>query len=191
MELMRFDMSFLQDYQMERVGIPSGWVYIGDDSERYALGQPGERNVLVFGVNPSSAKPGADDPTIRNVRRIVKNIKKADGWIMMNLYPQRTSNPDALIENKILLENNLKVVRAVWKTFSFESIWCAWGNMIERFDTPFLYESLQQIYGVLDEDVLWEYYGGLTKNGHPRHPLYMSLSERFYRLNVHEYLRNR
>ena len=191
MELMRFDMSFLQDYQMERVGIPSGWVYIGDDSERYVLGQPGERNVLVFGVNPSSAKPGADDPTIRNVRRIVKNIKKADGWIMMNLYPQRTSNPDALIENKILLENNLKVVRAVWKTFSFESIWCAWGNMIERFDTPFLYESLQQIYGVLDEDVLWEYYGGLTKNGHPRHPLYMSLSERFYRLNVHEYLRNR
>ena len=188
---MRFDMSFLQDYQMERVGIPSGWVYIGDDSERYVLGQPGERNVLVFGVNPSSAKPGADDPTIRNVRRIVKNIKKADGWIMMNLYPQRTSNPDALIENKILLENNLKVVRAVWKTFSFESIWCAWGNMIERFDTPFLYESLQQIYGVLDEDVLWEYYGGLTKNGHPRHPLYMSLSERFYRLNVHEYLRNR
>lgn len=191
MELMRFDMSFLQDYQTERVGIPSGWVYLGDDSERYVLGQPSERNVLVFGVNPSSAKPGADDPTIRNVRRIVKNIKKADGWIMMNLYPQRTSNPDALIENEILLENNLKVVRAVWKTFSFESIWCAWGNMIERFDTPFLYESLKQIYGVLDEDVLWEHYGGLTKTGHPRHPLYMSLSERFYRFNVHEYLRNR
>ena len=32
--------------------IPSGWLYIGDEKERYILGQPGRRNMLVFGVNP-------------------------------------------------------------------------------------------------------------------------------------------
>ena len=178
----------LQDYHVARGGIPSGWVYLGDDYKRYVLGQPGERNILVFGINPSSAKPGDDDPTIRNVRRIVKNVKKADGWIMMNLYPQRTSNPDALIEDEFLRENNLKVVQAVCQGFPIESIWCAWGNMIERFNTVFLYESLRQIYGIIDESVPWEHYGNLTKNGHPRHPLYMRLIESFQPFHVREYI---
>lgn len=178
----------LQDYQVEREDIPSGWVYLGDDCERYVLGRPGKKNILILGVNPSSAKPGDDDPTIRNVRRIVKNVKKVDGWIMMNLYPQRTANPDALIENEILRENNLRVVRGVWQVFSIESIWCAWGNMIERSDTMFLYESLRQIHGIMGESVSWEHYGNLTQKGHPRHPLYMRMTDSFHTFPVREYL---
>lgn len=178
----------LQDYQVEREEIPSGWVYLGDDCERYVLGQPGKRNILIFGVNPSTAKPGDDDPTVRNVRRIVRNVKKVDGWIMMNLYPQRAANPDALIEDEFLREDNLKVIREVWQFFLIESIWCAWGNMIERSGTPFLYESLRQIYGVIGESVLWEHYGNLTIKGHPRHPLYMRATESFHVFPVREYI---
>lgn len=38
--------------------IPPGWLYIGDNKERYLLGQPGRNNILIFGVNPSTACPG-------------------------------------------------------------------------------------------------------------------------------------
>lgn len=49
--------------------IPGGWLYIGDEKERYLLGQPGRRNMLVFGVNPSTASAGENnlDPTIKRV----------------------------------------------------------------------------------------------------------------------------
>ena len=82
----------MSDYQHDREGIPAGWIYLGNDYEWYVLGQPGERNILVSGVNPSTAKPGDDDPTIRSVRRIAEN-KGCDGWIMMNLHPQRPPIP--------------------------------------------------------------------------------------------------
>lgn len=48
--------------------IPDGWLYIGDDKERYILGQPGRYNMLVFEVNPSTACAGNNNlgPTTRN-----------------------------------------------------------------------------------------------------------------------------
>ena len=66
--------------------IPEGWIYLGNEKERYVLGQPGDKNILVFGVNPSTAVAGKDDPTIRKVRSISQH-DGFDGWIMVNLYP--------------------------------------------------------------------------------------------------------
>lgn len=37
----------ISDYQNDREGIPAGWIYLGNDSERYVLGQPRERNIQV------------------------------------------------------------------------------------------------------------------------------------------------
>ena len=44
---------------------PEGWLYIGDDKVRYALGEPGSYNLLVIGLNPSTAIPDKPDPTIK------------------------------------------------------------------------------------------------------------------------------
>ena len=52
----------MSDYHHDREGIPAGWIYLGNDNERYVLGKPGERNILVLGVNPSTAKPGMMTP---------------------------------------------------------------------------------------------------------------------------------
>jgi hypothetical protein len=61
--------------------IPGGWLYIGDEKERYLLGQPGRRNMLVFGVNPSTASAGENnlDPTIKRVRKFVQKDPTCDG----------------------------------------------------------------------------------------------------------------
>mgnify|MGYP000848037263 FL=1 len=177
----------MSDYQHDREGIPAGWIYLGNDYERYVLGQPGERNILVLGVNPSTAKPGDDDPTIRSVRRIAEN-KGYDGWIMMNLHPQRTPHPEEMEDNPIWSENNPMAVKAVMRAFHIHAVWCAWGNMIDMTGKRFLYSALAKIYDVLGDYVKWYNYGNLTKDGNPRHPLYMSLTDEFQKFDVPGYL---
>ena len=49
----------------------NAWEYIGDDEKvRYVLGQLGQNNLLVIGVNPSTATPGKPDKTIKKVMKI-------------------------------------------------------------------------------------------------------------------------
>ena len=74
---------------------PEGWLYIGDDQVRYALGEPGSYNLLVIGLNPSTATPDKPDPTIKRVKKIVEK-ENLNGWIMINLYPLRTPKPSEL-----------------------------------------------------------------------------------------------
>ena len=180
----------MSDCQHDREGIPAGWIYLGNDNERYVLGKPGERNILVLGVNPSTAKPGDDDPTIRNVRKIAKN-KGFDGWIMMNLHPQRTPHPEEMEEKAVWSETNPRAVEAVMNEFRVCAIWCAWGNMIDMPGKKFLYGALASVYDVIGEYVEWYSYGNLTKDGNPRHPLYMPLTHEFQEFDVRGYLRRK
>ena len=78
--------------------IPQGWIYLGDENVRYYLGQPGYRNMLVFGANPSTASPGEEnlDPTIRKVRKLCANAGY-DGWIMVEEDSDKAKvDPDAV-----------------------------------------------------------------------------------------------
>ena len=68
------------------------------------------------------------------------------------------------------------------------AIWCAWGNMIDMHDKRFLYSALAKIYDVLGDYVKWYSYGNLTKDGNPRHPLYMPLTDEFQEFDVRRYL---
>ncbi len=82
---MRIDKRILEnmaDWMRERSDIPQGWIYLGDGRERYLLRQPGKRNMLVFGVNPSNATPGVehDDPTIRKVRKLTASAGYDGLW---------------------------------------------------------------------------------------------------------------
>ena len=156
------------------VDTPAGWIYLGNDSERYVLGQPGKKNLLVFGINPSTATPVKFDNTMNKICKIVP-AQGYDGWIMMNLHPQRSTDPTALRPNDTLLDNNLKVVEFINEKFSISDIWCAWGDAID--DDNFLYKSLHEIYCAFDKSVKWYHYGTLTKDKNPRHPLYMDTNE--------------
>lgn len=171
----------------KRDDIPKGWLYIGDEKERYLLGQPGKYNLLVFGVNPSTASPGECnlDPTIRKVRKVAEK-EGFDGWIMVNLYPLREKDPKKLPDkaDEILVDNNLKVISAIEKNYIIGKVWAAWGNII---DTQFyLGDNLYDIHKAIT-DVEWYYRGKLTKKGNPRHPLYLKLEEEFNWFAVGDY----
>ena len=76
------------------------------DSVRYTLIKEGKRMIYVFGVNPSTATDSIPDPTMRKVIRFAGN-NGFDGFAMMNLYPLRSTNPNALpkeIDRVILVE---------------------------------------------------------------------------------------
>ena len=59
---------------------------------RYLLAKKGKNNLLVVGLNPSTADAENSDPTMRNIDRIAGN-NGYDGWLLVNLYPRRKSNP--------------------------------------------------------------------------------------------------
>ena len=178
----------MKTWMKEKPSIPDGWVYLGDEKERYVLGQPGQRNILVFGVNPSTAVAGKDDSTIRSVRRISRH-DGFDGWIMVNLYPLVSTKPDLLpmdVDNNIV-ESNLNILKAVVKAYSIDRIWAAWGNLIDK--RTYLGEGLYDIQEVLCcIDAEWYHRGPLTKSGNPRHPLYMALDEELISFSVDDYV---
>ncbi len=60
---------------------------------RYVLGRVGRRPLVCIGINPSTAQPGALDPTLKSVERLA-NANGFDSWIMFNVYPQRATNPN-------------------------------------------------------------------------------------------------
>ena len=49
-------------------------------------GAGGRRPLVCIGINPSTAQPGALDPTLKSVERLA-NANGFDSWIMFNVYP--------------------------------------------------------------------------------------------------------
>ena len=50
-----------------------GWIYLGNDIERYFLGKPKENNLLIFGINPSTATTKKLDKTMNKIVKIIDN----------------------------------------------------------------------------------------------------------------------
>lgn len=172
----------IPNFQNDVAEILDGWIYLGDNNQRYVLGELGQKNMLIFGINPSSARPAQPDPTIRKVCKILEN-NGYDGWIMMNIYPQRTVDPKALTKNETLIKNNLEVLNFVLDNLSVSAVWCAWGNDIDELPAvrELLKQSWEQITSVLEaKNLTCLHYGKLTNKGNPRHPLYVAYSSQFY-----------
>ena len=78
---------------------------------------------------------------------------------MLNLYPQRATNPDKLHKKfqPILHRENLHWIRHYLHKFSQESqvhVWCAWGTLIET--RPYLLQCLSDIHdGIVAQLVLY------------------------------------
>ena len=80
---------------------------------RYVLGRVGRRPLVCIGINPSTAQPGALDPTLKSVERLA-SANGFDSWIMFNVYPQRATNPNDMDKtpDRALCDENLHWLRA-------------------------------------------------------------------------------
>ena len=78
-----------------------------ENTARFILGNKLEKPLFVVGLNPSTANEKVPDPTIRKVMGFAER-KGFDSFVMLNLYPQRATNPNDLhqdIDNNLLSEN--------------------------------------------------------------------------------------
>lgn len=139
---------------------------------RYVLGKPGPRPLVCIGINPSTAQPGALDPTLKSVERLA-NYNGYQGWIMFNVYPQRATDPNGMdnIPDLSLHSENLRWLQAVLRQTQ-PTMWAAWGTLIEKRD--YLPDLMRDMVALTDEkNIPWVTMGRRSKKGHPHHPLYL------------------
>ena len=174
--------------------INDNWIYECIDkkdhtSPRFVLGEKGNRPLVCFGVNPSTAIPGDLDLTLTQVQRKAK-LMGFDGWIMFNLYPQRATNINEMDDNlvhQIHKINILNIKKAISKHHK-PTVWAAWGGLIEK--RTYLGECLKDIVKVMPASAKWVHVGPLVAKKHPHHPLYLRKDLGFNSFNINQYLSN-
>ena len=152
------------------------WIYERDDNNanRYSLGQIFEENgktLICFGINPSTASPEQLDNTINKVIRIAK-FNDYRNWIMLNIYPQRATNPDDLhtTADEQIVKQNIETISQILDAYQDCDILFAYGNLISK--RSFLRPCLEQISKLLKLKNKTIKVIKLTKEGNPVHPLY-------------------
>lgn len=164
------------------------WIYTPDlnNTVRYTLGEPGKNNLICIGINPSTAEPNKLDPTLTVVKKLSQQ-HGFDGWIMLNVYPQRATNPSNLHKqmNEDLHKKNLLYIENVIKDYPQSTIWAAWGTIIEK--RKYLKSCLKDISSILI-DLPWISIGSVSKSGHPHHPLYLKHDNPFWSFDIMGYI---
>lgn len=169
------------------------WLYEinPDNSARFLLGTVGENPLVCFGINPSTAEPNKLDNTLKAVERL-SILNGYDSWVMLNIYPQRATNPDELHHDfdQHLHQTNLKTIKTLFSNSPRTTIWAAWGTLIER--RPFLLDCLTEIINYTSNyDTNWIKIGSISKKGHPHHPLYLSSAHKPETFDIHKYVKDR
>lgn len=148
-----------------------------DNKYRYALGTKGEKTLFCFGINPSTATPEKHDQTISKVKNITYK-KGFDSFVMLNIYPLRATDPKLLPEKVDWQEHNINVDAILHLLKDGAVVWAAWGDLINS--RKWLKECRNDILSKImktNKNIRWVKMGALTKNGNPRHPLYLKYQD--------------
>jgi hypothetical protein len=134
---------------------------------RYMLSRtwtPGEKYCVFVGLNPSTADEEKDDPTIR---RCISYAQRwgYGGMVMLNLFAFRSTDPKGLlsVEDPVGPENDTWF-DLIYFSPNVDKVVAAWGvhGSLKKRDQEI---KDRMAYG-------FEVFG-LTKEGHPKHPLYL------------------
>lgn len=153
---------------------------------RYILGEqfnPAIEKVLIcIGVNPSMALPNHLDPTLKRVQKYAKDSGEYGSWYMLNIYPQRATNPNNMdTDDTYRLElhlHNLTAIKNLLSNVKEADVWCAWGAIIDDSKRIFLStllfgdesQGIEGLISLFSEKYYFKAYGA-TKKGYPKHPL--------------------
>lgn len=158
------------------------------DSERYILGKDGNKKIFVIGLNPSTANREKSDTTVSKVEQAALN-SGYDGFVMANLYPLRSTNPDDLphTPNPKAITKNIAEIMKYAHEDPNPIFWAAWGVGISI--RHYLLESLVCLHSeITKNNGTWQCYGDLTKFGHPKHPSRLSYDWDFQEFLLEKYI---
>jgi hypothetical protein len=141
---------------------------------RYVLTRqvgPGERRATFIMLNPSTADALKDDPTIRRC------IGFAQRWgcgqlVVLNLFAFRATDPADLKRAAAPVgpENGAWFDRTLVDDLSVGPVVCGWGVHGAHLGQDVVVISWLHQFGVRPLAL------GVTKDGHPKHPLYVPYS---------------
>lgn len=151
---------------------PSGATFSSCRKHRFTLWRrwepdcPPSRMCAFIGLNPSTADETLDDPTIRRCIRFSKDWGFG-GYVMLNLFSFRATDPKVMkADSNPCLQANLKSISEVSDCAG--RVVCAWGT---HGSYEGLGETVRTWLSVGRFVNLWHL--GLTKQGFPKHPLYL------------------
>lgn len=139
--------------------------------------------LICIGINPSLAIPEHLDPTLTRVRKYAKESKEYGAWYMLNVYPQRATDPKDMhvTFDREIHAQNIKSISTLLETLTEVDVWCAWGSVIDDSKRKFLSDLLfgneqENITGLItlfngNHTKFMAY--GATKKGYPSHPIVM------------------
>ncbi len=135
-----------------------------------------ERQMLFIMLNPSTADAELDDPTIRKCRGFCERAYHG-GFTVVNLFAYRATDPAELkkASDPIGPENMRHIMKAASEA---DTIICAWGTK-GSFG-----RQNEKVINALKENDLFAL--ELTKDGHPKHPLYISYDKQPIRMKPHD-----
>lgn len=129
----------------------------------------GDPVLVVIGLNPSTADETKDDPTIRRCVGFAKSWG-FNSLFMLNLFALRSTDPNALRgANDPIGPDNDFHLHSICKG---RRVLCAWGTHGEFLGRG--EEVREMLHGHCELGHL-----GLTKDGLPRHPLYLRADEKW------------
>jgi hypothetical protein len=150
------------------------YVITNDNKARFVLGTHGNNPLICIGINPSTATPDEPDRTIKWLGKFAEH-KGFDSYIMLNVYPQRATNPNDMHirRDDCLHKENIQHIKRVFKQLldgKPRTILAIWGVSIEL--RPWLKDCLHDIINEIQNispNCRWKCLG-LIKEGHPRYP---------------------
>lgn len=118
-------------------------------------------------MNPSYADHSESDRTVNKVIAASSQLGH-DGWLMLNLYPERaTSHINLKPFDAGLWAQNWAVIEELLDTFKVIEVLGAWGNPPH----PTIRTARSQMLNALDgRGTRVYYFGTLTTAAEPRHP---------------------
>ena len=148
---------------------------------RYILGEKfdssSKKALVCIGVNPSTAVPKELDSTLKRVQKYAKEAGEYNAWYMINVYPQRATNPKNMNKeiDTAIHSRNLEHIQALMTSLPTADIWCAWGRVItkKRYLKPCLKDIIESVQDLKNKS--FSYVSRKRADGkkseHPLHPI--------------------
>lgn len=120
---------------------------------------------VFIGLNPSTADEQTDDPTVRRCIGFAQDWGYGRLW-MLNLFSWRSTDPSMIVDSNLSARQE-----NFWHLKNWSSgagiVVAAWGTHSRLMDRGSLVRTMLQENGCVLHHL------GLTKGGHPKHPLYL------------------
>ncbi len=146
---------------------------------RYINDSPKE--LFFIGLNPSFANATSNDPTLTRL------LGFAELWgygslVVINLFARISKSPKSLsmCNDPVGSQNDFELNKRIsyWSNHDFCTLWIGWGV------NGRLMNRNQKLLKRIKKSLKNPYVIGLTKGGHPKHPLYISKNKKLFQIEI-------